>query len=282
MNWTDDYGCFYNFEESNLKFPKSSSFDSVISQKKFKWDDLKIEIDEGNCESSRCGFKLYANRLLTVHCKDKRNYCKVVDEMYVMEALPKLQDRLDFCTKASNGEIDELVFRVPFIKKVREDDIVSGCTYVQINRDKSTFEIKNGDRCPIWVKIFENKYHLFELSKSKEGKPEIHKAMLFSKDESRLFDKQVPLVQDFFAIGLCSESKCEVYNYKKRQPQKFKIECEIIKRNKENPNIIELISEGICPIKVDNEKRIFLRSIKADNGCYKAFITKKIDSSTFE
>ena len=83
--------------------------------------------------------------------------------------------------------------------------------------------------------------------------------------------------KDFFTLGDCSNSNCEILNYIGGKPQDFDIKCDFIKKDG-NEGKVKVFAAGVCPIEVldkDNKKQVYrVRSVK-DGDEYKLLMTNK-------
>ena len=83
--------------------------------------------------------------------------------------------------------------------------------------------------------------------------------------------------KDFFTLGDCSNSNCEILNYIGGKPQDFDIKCDFIKKNG-NEGKVKVFAAGVCPIEAldkDNKKQVYrMRSVKDGDG-YKLLMTNK-------
>ena len=83
--------------------------------------------------------------------------------------------------------------------------------------------------------------------------------------------------KDFFALGDCSNSNCEILNYIGGKPQDFDIKCDFIKKSG-NEGKVKVFAAGVCPIEAldkDGKKQVYrVRSVK-DGDEYKLLMTNK-------
>ncbi len=102
---------------------------------------------------------------------------------------------------------------------------------------------------------------------------EVKKEIIFTQTHDGKYIRK----KDFFALGDCSNSNCEILNYIGGKPQDFDIKCDFIKKNG-NEGKVKVFAAGVCPIEVldkDNKKQVYrVRSVKDGDG-YKLLMTNK-------
>ena len=84
--------------------------------------------------------------------------------------------------------------------------------------------------------------------------------------------------KDFFTLGECSDSNCEILNYADEQPKDFDIKCNFIKKKEGQIGKVQIVGVGVCPVEItdkDNRKQTYyVRSVK-DGNAYKILMTNK-------
>ena len=103
---------------------------------------------------------------------------------------------------------------------------------------------------------------------------EVKKEFIFTQThDGKSFHKR-----DFFTLGDCSNSNCEILNYVEKQPQDFDIKCNFIKKKDGQIGKVQVVEEGVCPIEItgkNNEKLVYyVRSVK-DGDAYRLLMTNK-------
>ncbi len=102
---------------------------------------------------------------------------------------------------------------------------------------------------------------------------EVKKEIIFTQTHDGKYIRK----KDFFALGDCSNSNCEILNYIGGKPQDFDIKCDFIKKDG-NEGKVKVFAAGVCPIEVldkDNKKQVYrVRSVK-DGDEYKLLMTNK-------
>ena len=84
--------------------------------------------------------------------------------------------------------------------------------------------------------------------------------------------------KDFFTLGDCSNSNCEILNHVNDQPQNFDIKCDFIKKKDGQVGKVLVVGEGVCPIEItgkNNEKQVYYVHSVKDGDAYKILMTNK-------
>jgi len=108
---------------------------------------------------------------------------------------------------------------------------------------------------------------------------EVEKEQLYYQvQQSQTLYKRNFFRKDFFTLGECSNSNCEILNHVNDQPQDFDIKCDFIKKKDGQVGKVLVVGEGVCPVEItgkDNEKQVYyVRSVK-DGDAYKILMTNK-------
>lgn len=265
-SWTDENGCTYELSRIQSASTEYSSYSFEFE--KLNKNFFKLEY----------GPKLHLN----VFCKKKEDYCKTINDSIVKNIMPSLKKRQSLCKEKSKNAVNaEMQYSYP----TQQSEVDFLCDFVKVNYEKEFFEVLDVGSCPVRVKgqtigplsIFIN---LDITKKGKSFKIE-KKELLFQtrKKENPLSgDTKRPLKNDFFTVGYCAESSCEILNYLDSQMQDFDIKCDFIKRIDNRPDEVIVLNEGVCPIEIldkNKEKKVYyVRSVKAADG-YKLLITNK-------
>ena len=217
-----------------------------------------------------------------VYCENSENYCKTINDSMAVKLMPSLKERKTFCSEQQKkGENKGMFYDMP----IYHDDIVFLCDFVKFNYKKSFFEVMNSGTCPVRVNrgltgVFRTiAYYYGNLYVTRMKKNfKIDNVELFlqkidnQKQKNRFFHKK-----DFFTLGDCSNSNCEILNYIGGKPQDFDIKCDFIKKDG-NEGKVKVFAAGVCPIEVldkDNKKQVYrVRSVKDGDG-YKLLMTNK-------
>ena len=217
-----------------------------------------------------------------VFCENSKNYCKTINDSMTVKLMPSLKERKKFCREQSKRKENMGMF---YSMPIYHEDVEFLCDFVKFNYKKSFLEVLGSGTCPVRVKggleerFRTNMFHFYNLYITKQKKFKIIKEELFSQTfDYQMHNTRSFLMKDFFTLGECSNSNCEILNYVEEQPQDFDIKCDFIKKKDGQIGKVQVLGEGVCPIEItdkDDKKQIFyVRSVKDSNG-YKLLMTNK-------
>ena len=265
--WTDENGCSYclygYFEEGkcvhvNRKILLKYDFDIVS---RLNNNDFRVSYPYQSA--------------LHVYCENEESYCNSIKDSMVVKLKPSIKERKSYCKKQRKKRQNTGMF---YSLPIYQDDFVILCDFVNFDYKLSYLSVSDVGICPIRVKggqtaLGDFVYTFFNLYITKQKKYEIKKEMIFSQThEKKRINKK-----DFFALGDCSNSNCEILNYINEQPQDFDIKCDFITKDG-NEGKVKVFAAGVCPIEVldkDGKKQVYrVRSVK-DGDEYKLLMTNK-------
>ena len=217
-----------------------------------------------------------------VYCENVTDYCKTISDPIAKKLMPSLKDRKSLCKEQhKKTENTGMFYNMP----IPREDLEFRCDFVKFNNKKSFLEVLGTGRCPVRVNIgpmgvqptttflFGN-FHL--VKRKGEFWIEDEEAFLQSIDHQQRPIKKF-VTRNFFTLGECSHSNCEILNHVGDQPQDFDIKCNFIKK-KDNQGNVTVLAEGVCPIEAldkDGKKQVYrVRSVK-DGDSYKLIMTNK-------
>lgn len=273
--WTDENGCVYclsgKIEGGKcMQTGRTAHPQYVFAVKKMGGKFFKIDYE-------------YKSNL-HVFCKRNEDYCNTISDSMVVKLMPSLKKRKSFCKEQSKSLVNMgMFYSIP----IKQDDVEFLCDFVNVDYEKSLFEVLETGTCPVRVKgyqdvSFGNYYDFYNLYITKGKTVELKKEILFvqSRKRDNLFGKELITLQkgSFFTIGTCSNSNCEMLNYFEDQIRNFDIKCDFIKKNDNRVGEVTVLREGTCPIEIIDENKeklvYYVRSVKNADG-YKLLMTNK-------
>ena len=276
--WTDGNNCSYclNGRLDGGKCVPERKYDSYYSNT----PTFSIGKVSKNSFWFYCEHKLS----LQVFCKNKGDYCKTINDSMVKKFEPSLNGRKSFCKEQSKSSVNT---GMVYSYTVGQDNVEFLCDFVDVNFNKSYFKVFDEGFCTVQVKRkrkmpYETTRHFYGLYITKGKAFEITNEEFLvqtRKAENPLFDDaKTPLKKDFFSVGFCHDSNCEILNYIEKQARNFEVKCDFIKKIDGSVDKVKVLAEGVCPIEVqdkNNEKKVhYVRSVKNGNG-YKLLMTNK-------
>ena len=242
------------------------------------YDDFSIHELNGNLFRIDYSYQ----SALHVFCNNPKNYCKTINDSIVMKLMPSLKERKIFCKDEEKKSKNEGMF---YDLPIPQEDLEFYCDFVKFDNKKSILKVFGSGTCPVRVKgglnvtrTFVFHYHNLYISKIKKFK--IERADLYTQSfgYQKVLFRNLLYKNNFFTLGDCSNSTCEILNYIEEQPQDFDIKCDFIKKKDGQIGKVQVLEEGVCPIEIkdkDEKKQVFyVRSVKDSNG-YKLLMTNK-------
>lgn len=273
--WTDKNGCSYclNGWLNGGNCVSERNGDSFYSQKNFS-----IRKVNSNLFLFDYGYKSH----LQVFCINKMAYCKTINDSMVIKFEPSLGSRKKLCKKQSESSVNTgMLYSYNFA----QGNVEFLCDFVEVDYKKSFFKVLGEGFCPVQVKrkgVMPNpttrQFYGLYITKRKSFEIRTEKILIeIRKSENPLFENsKVPQKKDFFSVGYCAASHCEILNYLEMQNHDFDVKCDFIKKNENRLNEVEIMGEGFCPIEIldrNNRKQTYyVRSVKGDKG-YKLLMT---------
>ena len=266
--WTDENGCsfcLYGYFEDG----KCVHIDRKILQK------YDFEIDRRlNNNSFRVIYPYQSS--LHVYCENDENYCNTIKDSMVVKLKPSIKERKSYCMEQRKKRQNTGMF---YPLPIYQGDFVILCDFVNFDYKLSYLRASDVGTCPIRVKGRQTAlggfaYTFFNLYITKQKMYEVKKEFIFTQThDGKSFHKR-----DFFTLGDCSNSNCEILNYVEKQPQDFDIKCNFIKKKDGQIGKVQVVEEGVCPIEItgkNNEKLVYyVRSVK-DGDAYRLLMTNK-------
>jgi hypothetical protein len=265
--WTDENGCSYclygYFEDGKCVH---------INRKILLKYDFDI-VSRLNNKSFRVSYPYQS--ALHVYCENEESYCNSIKDSMVVKLMPSLKDRKSYCKKQRKKRQNTGMF---YIIPIRDDDVKFLCDFIEFDYRKSVLKVMGRGSCPVRVKgpitpAGRTLYAFYNLYITKQKMYEVKKEIIFTQTHDGKYIRK----KDFFALGDCSNSNCEILNYIGGKPQDFDIKCDFIKKNG-NEGKVKVFAAGVCPIEVldkDNKKQVYrVRSVKDGDG-YKLLMTNK-------
>ena len=265
--WTDENGCSYclygYFEEGTCVH---------INRKILLKYDFDI-VSRLNDKSFRVGYSHQS--VLHVYCENSENYCKTINDSMVVKLMPSLKDRRSYCKEQRKKRQNSGLF---YIIPIRDDDVKFLCDFIEFDYRKSVLKAMGRGSCPVRVKgpitpAGRILYAFYNLYITKQKMYEVKDEIIFTQTHDGKYIRK----KDFFALGDCSNSNCEILNYIGGKPQDFDIKCDFIKKSG-NEGKVKVFAAGVCPIEAldkDGKKQVYrVRSVK-DGDEYKLLMTNK-------
>ena len=276
--WTDENGCSYclygRIENGKCVHPAKESWGGFSSF----FYLLKTRKIENNFFVVDYPF----SPKFHVYCENEADYCKTINDSMAKKLMPSLKARKSLCNEQSKKTENTGMF---YDMPIPREDVEFCCDFVKFNNKKSFLEVLDTGSCPVranagFMGVQRTKTFLwgnFNVVKRKG---------VFWIDEEEAFlqsigHQQRPIkkyfTRNFFTLGECSHSNCEILNYVGEQPQDFDIKCNFIKK-KDSEGNVTVLAEGVCPIEIldkDGKKQVYrVRSVK-DGDSYKLIMTNK-------
>ena len=159
------------------------------------------------------------------------------------------------------------------------------CDFIQFDYKKSLIKVLDTGVCPVHEKAGFNRINqpvqfLYNLYVTKQKKSfDVKTEELYSQvQQSQTLFKKSFQKKDFFTLGECFNSNCEILNYVNELPQDFDIKCDFIKKKDGQVGKVQVVGAGVCPIEItdkDNRKQTYyVRSVK-DGDAYRLLMTNK-------
>ena len=276
--WTDENGCSYCLygyikdgkcvHPSNVSWRGFSSFFYLLNSRKI----------ENNFFVVNYPFQ----STFHVYCENVTDYCKTISDPKAKKLMPSLKDRKSLCNEQSKKTENTGMF---YDMPIPREDLEFRCDFVKFNNKKSFLEVLDTGICPVRANAGlmgsqRTKTFLFGNFHVVKRKGELwidkEEAFLQSIDHQQRPIKKF-ITRNFFTLGECSHSNCEILNYVGEQLQDFDIKCNFIKK-KDNEGNVTVLAEGVCPIEIldkDGKKQVYrVRSVK-DGDSYKLIMTNK-------
>ena len=266
--WTDENGCSYclygYFEDG-----KCVHMDRKILQK------YDFEIDRRlNNNSFRVIYPYQS--ALHVYCENDENYCNTIKDSMVVKLKPSIKERKSYCKEQRKKRQNTGMF---YIIPIRDDDVKFLCDFIEFDYRKSVLKVMGRGSCPVRVKgpitpAGRTLYAFYNLYITKQKMYEVKDEIIFTQTHDGKYIKK----KDFFTLGDCSNSNCEILNYIGGKPQDFDIKCDFIKKKDGQVGKVQVVGAGVCPIEItgeNNAKQVYyVRSVK-DGGSYRLLMTNK-------
>jgi len=265
--WTDENGCSYClygfFEEGKCVH---------INRKILVKYDFDI-VSRLNNKSFRVSYPYQS--ALHVYCENEESYCNSIKDSMVVKLMPSLKDRKSYCKKQRKKRQNTGMF---YIIPIRDDDVKFLCDFIEFDYRKSVLKVMGRGSCPVRVKgpitpAGRTLYAFYNLYITKQKMYEVKDEIIFTQTHDGKYIRK----KDFFALGDCSNSNCEILNYIGGKPQDFDIKCDFIKKDG-NEGKVKVFAAGVCPIEAldkDGKKQVYrMRSVKDGDG-YKLLMTNK-------
>ncbi len=276
--WTDENGCSYCLygyikdgkcvHPSNVSWRGFSSFFYLLNSRKI----------ENNFFVVNYPFQ----STFHVYCENVTDYCKTISDPMAKKLMPSLKDRKSLCNEQSKKTENTGMF---YDMPIPREDLEFRCDFVEFNNKKSFLEVLDTGICPVRANAGlmgsqRTKTFLFGNFHVVKRKGELwidkEEAFLQSIDSQQRPIKKF-ITRNFFTLGECSHSNCEILNHVGDQPQDFDIKCNFIKK-KDSEGNVTVLAEGVCPIEIldkDGKKQVYrVRSVK-DGDSYKLIMTNK-------
>lgn len=276
--WTDKNGCSYCLygyikdgkcvHPSNVSWRGFSSFFYLLNSRKI----------ENNFFVVNYPFQ----STFHVYCENVTDYCKTISDPMAKKLMPSLKDRKSLCNEQSKKTENTGMF---YDMPIPREDLEFRCDFVKFNNKKSFLEVLDTGICPVRANaglmgsqrtktfLFGN-FHV--VKRKGEFWIDKEEAFLQSIDSQQRPIKKF-ITRNFFTLGECSHSNCEILNHVGDQPQDFDIKCNFIKK-KDSEGNVTVLAEGVCPIEIldkDGKKQVYrVRSVK-DGDSYKLIMTNK-------
>lgn len=278
--WTDENGCSYCLY-GVLADGKCKHVTTTFDHYDWFYGIKKIDDDHF--------FVNHPHWTLDVYCENRINYCKTINDPMVIKLMPSLKERKSFCENHQK-EIFNKTMRYHF--PIKQEDIKFLCDFVSYDYKRAILNVLDTGLCPVRTKtvrtIFKTTaFQYSNLHIKKQTKFKINEDMGFRLSENWLFYETAkgPMSdsiyfhkKDFFTLGECSDSNCEILNYADEQPKDFDIKCNFIKKKEGQIGKVQIVGVGVCPVEItdkDNRKQTYyVRSVK-DGNAYKILMTNK-------
>lgn len=276
--WTDENGCSYCLyghikdgkcvHSSKVSWRGFSSFYYLLNSRKIEKNFFVINYP--------------FSPKFHVYCENDSDYCKTINDSMAKKLMSSLKDRKSLCNKQrKKTENTGMFYDMP----IPREDLEFRCDFVEFNNKKSFLEVLDTGICPVRANAGlmgsqRTKTFLFGNFHVVKRKGELwidkEEAFLQSIDSQQRPIKKF-ITRNFFTLGECSHSNCEILNYVGEQLQDFDIKCNFIKK-KDSEGNVTVLAEGVCPIEIldkDGKKQVYrVRSVK-DGDSYKLIMTNK-------
>lgn len=224
----------------------------------------------------------YPHWTLDVYCENQKDYCKTINDPMVIKLMPSLKERTSFCQNQQKGIVNKrMLYHFP----IKQDDIKFLCDFVSYDYKKAILNVLDTGLCPVrmkspkktFLKTTAFDYRNLRITNSKNFKIN-EKYCFYETMKGPMNDSIHFYKKDFFTLGDCSNSNCEILNYVEKQPQDFDIKCNFIKKKDGQIGKVQVVGEGVCPVEItgkNNEKQVYyVRSVK-DGDVYRLLMTNK-------
>lgn len=284
--WTDENGCSYclygRIENGKCVHPAKESWGGYSSF----FYLLKTRKIENNFFVVDYPF----SPKFHVYCENEADYCKTINDSMAKKLMPSLKDRKSLCKEQSKKSKNIGLF---YDMPIPREDLEFLCDFVKFNNKKSFIEVLDTGICPVRMNIglkggqrtltfFFGNLRVTRNQKKFRIMSEyvFYQTFDHQNRKSRHFYSDYnygAYKKNFFTLGECSHSNCEILNYVGEQPQDFDIKCNFIKK-KDSEGNVTVLAEGVCPIEIldkDGKKQVYrVRSVK-DGDSYKLIMTNK-------
>ena len=223
-----------------------------------------------------------AQAVFEVYCKNRADYCKTINDSTVVSLMPSLKERKSYCKEQTKKLRNT---GMTFYISNSHSSIKFLCDFIQFDYKKSLVKVLDTGVCPVHEKAGFNRLNqpvqfFYNLYITKQKKSfDVKTEELYSQvQQSQTLYKKTFHKKDFFTLGDCSNSNCEILNHVNDQPQDFDIKCDFIKKKDGQVGKVLVVGEGVCPVEItgmNNEKQVYyVRSVK-DGDAYKILVTNK-------
>ena len=288
--WTDENGCSYclygYIKDGKCVHPGKSQWHYGYEEGYRLFPELSFRELNNNFYLANYSYR----STFHVYCENVTNYCKTINDPMAVKLMPSLKDRKSLCKEQSKKSKNIGLF---YDMPIPREDLEFLCDFVKFNNKKSFIEVLDTGICPVRMNIglkgVQRTLTFFfgNLRVARDQKKfRIMSEYVFYQTfdhqnrKSRHFYSDYnygAYKKNFFTLGECSLSNCEILNYVGEKLQDFDIKCNFIKK-KDNEGNVTVLSEGVCPIEIldkDGKKQVYrVRSVK-DGDSYKLIMTNK-------
>ena len=277
-HWTDENGCSYCYGH-HMNGSCGLTNGTLTTAYAYTYPEPSFHIRKLNDNYFQTGPD--AQAVFEVYCKNRVDYCKTINDSTVVSLMPSLKERKSYCKEQTKKLRNTgMTFYIPN----SHSSVKFLCDFIQFDYKKSLVKVLDTGVCPVQEKAGFNRLNqpvqfFYNLYITKKKSFEVEKEQLYYQvQQSQTLYKRNFFRKDFFTLGDCSNSNCEILNYIGGKPQDFDIKCNFIKKKDGQIGKVQVVGEGVCPIEItgkNNEKQVYyVRSVK-DGDAYRLLMTNK-------